>query len=188
MKSNSAVEVMRKYFPWLDTFKNGELAANVAKVWYELWKNSKWERIEDAPFNPTSPGVSLIGHIRSVTAGAFEFAKIRSEVYGEELDLDVVLAGALLHDVSKLLEYEPVERDAAKSKKGKLFQHGFMGAHKALTEGLPDEVVHIIICHTGDSRVLPQTPEALIVYCIDTADADLNRLKFGVPLLVEKQK
>lgn len=184
MERNSAVEVMRKFFPLLDTFKDSELATKVASIWYDLWKDSKWERIEDAIFNPLCPEVSLITHIRSVTHGAFEFAKIRNEVYGDELNFDILLAGALLHDVSKLLEYEPGENGAVKSKRGKLFQHGFLGAHKALTEGLPDEVVHILICHTADSRVIPQTPEALIIYCVDVADADLNKLKNNAPLLI----
>ncbi len=188
MERKSAVEIMRKYFPLLDTFKNSELATKVANIWYDLWKDSKWERIEDASFNPLCPGVSLVSHTRSVTHGALELAKIRNEIYGEELNFDVLLAGALLHDVGKLLEYEPGEHNAIKSKQGKLFQHGFLGAHQALSEGLPDEVLHIIICHTGDSRVLPQTPEALIVYCVDLADADLSRLKFSAPLLIERHK
>ena len=56
MERNSAVEVMRKYFPLLDTFKKSELATKVTNIWYDLWKNSKWERIEDASFNPLCPG------------------------------------------------------------------------------------------------------------------------------------
>ena len=184
MERNSAVEVMRKHFPLLDTIKDGELATKVANIWYDLWKNSKWERIEDAIYNPLCPEVSLITHTRSVTHGAYEFAKITNEVYGDELNFDLLLVGALLHDVSKLLEYEPGEDNAIKSKKGKLFQHGFLGAYQAFAEGLPDEVVHILICHTADSRVIPQTPEALIIYCVDVADADLNKLKNNAPLLI----
>ena len=188
MGEEKGMAIMRKYFPIMDTFENSELASKVGNIWYELWKSSEWENIEDADWNPLCPGISLIDHTRSVTQGAVEFAKIRKEMYGERLDFDILLAGALLHDVGKLLELDPGEQNAIKSKKGNLFQHAFLGAHKALIEDLPDEVVHIIISHTGQSRVVPQTPEAVIVYCVDLADADLNRLKFFVPLLMERHK
>lgn len=62
---------------------------------------------------------------------------------GEKINFDILLAGALLHDVCKLLELEPGEDNAIKSKRGKLFQHGFIGACRALVEDISDEVVHI---------------------------------------------
>ncbi|MFC1933267.1 hypothetical protein ACFLXU_06575 [Chloroflexota bacterium] len=68
----------------------------MANIRYDLWKNSKWERIEDAFFNPLCTGVSLISHKRLVTHGALAFAKIRNEVYGEELTFDILLVGALI--------------------------------------------------------------------------------------------
>ncbi len=188
MDSSNAVVLMRRYFPLWDAFENSQIAMKVANIWHDLWKNSKWENIEDAPFNVQCPGVSLINHTRSVTQGAFELAKVRNNVYGEKFDFDILLAGALLHDVSKLVEYEPGKGGAVKSKKGRLFQHGYIGAHKASCEGLPDEVVHIVICHTNHSRVLPQTPEAIVIYCADVADADLNRLRSGAPLIIGKLK
>ena len=188
MENTNALEVMTQHLPLLDNLKNRQLAVSVANIWYDLWKTSKWENIEGAGWNPLCPGVTLVDHTRSVTKSALEFAKVRSEVYEEKIDFDVLLAGALLHDVSKLLEFEPGEHGGIKSKRGHFFQHAFLGAHKALVEGLPDEVVHIIISHTGQSRVIPQTPEAVIIYCIDLADADLSRLKSGAPLLMEKHK
>ena len=104
------------------------------------------------------------------------------------MDLDVLLAGGLLHDASKLLELEPDGKNGTESKKGKLFQHAFLGAHKALLEELPDEVVHIIISHTGKSRVVPQTPEAVILFAVDIADADINRVNVGEKLLISNHK
>lgn len=188
MNLNKPSELIRKHLPSIDKITNRAVAEKVENIWYHTWKMSKWERLEDAPFNSLCPGVRLIDHTNAVVEGAMRLAKIREELFGDEIDVDILLAGALLHDVSKLLEYEPGERGVIKGKQGSLFQHGFWTAHRALMEGLPIEVIHIIISHTGESRLLPSTPEALIIYFSDMADADLHRLNYGVPLLMQKGK
>jgi putative nucleotidyltransferase with HDIG domain len=188
MEKENALEVMRKYLPLLDTFKDLKLATKVANIWYDLWKTSRWKKLEDASWSPLCPGISLIDHTLSVTRCALEFAEVRNEVYGEKIDFDILLAGALLHDASLLVELEPGKDNAKKNKKGNLLQHSFLGAHRALLEDLPDEVVHIIVSHTWQSRLLPQTPEAVIVCCVDFADADLNRLKIGEARLMDRYK
>lgn len=188
MGKDNVLDIMREHLPMLDNINDKELAKKVAKIWHEVWKESKWEDIEDACFKPDYPGISLLNHIRSVTQAALKFAETRMEIYGEQINIDILLAGALLHDVSKVLEFEPTKEKPIATKKRILFQHGVLGAHKALNENLPDELVHIIICHTGKSRLIPKTPEALIIYYIDGADAELNSQKFGVPLALSKWK
>ena len=188
MNENNVLGMMKKYFPMLENIKNEELAKKTAKIWYEAWKESKWKNIEDACFKPNCPGISLLDHTNSVTKGALKFAEIRIEMYGDKIDLDILLAGALLHDVSKILEFEPTNEKPIATRNRILFQHGVYGAHKAWNENLPDELIHIIICHTGKSRLIPQTPEAVIVCYLDGADFELNYQKFGGPLSISKGK
>ena len=188
MTPKDITEKMEEYLPLLKKFTDKDMAGKVANVWYQLWQESKWENLEEAIWNPLCPGVTLLKHTTMVTTAALEFAKIRNEIYEESLNLDTLLAGGLLHDASKLLEVEPDGKNGAESKKGKLFQHSFLGAHKALMEGFPDEVVHIIISHTGKSRVVPQTPEAVIMYAVDIADADINRINVNEKLLISNHK
>jgi len=180
---------MERYFPPLKQVEDKELAEKVANVWFKLWKASRWEKIEDALWNPAlCPGVTLVSHTNSVTKAAWQFSHIRSEIYKEKFNYDILLAGAILHDSGKILEVEPDRNSGKTSTRGKLFQHAMLGAHMAINENVPDEVIHIITCHTGQSRLLPQTPEAILIYALDLADADINRLKANSPLLLEKLK
>jgi putative nucleotidyltransferase with HDIG domain len=189
MRAKNILQDMEKYFPLLQHIDNKALAEKVANVWHKLWKESRWKKMEDALWNPIlCPGVRLIDHTNSVTRAAMQFSQIRSEIYGEEYNNDILLAGAILHDSSKILEVDPDGKTGSTSKRGRLFQHGFLGAHMAVVENLPDEVVHIIISHTGQSRLLPKTREAILIYALDLADADINRLNAQSPLLLEKHK
>jgi 3'-5' exoribonuclease len=102
------------------------------------------------------------------------------------LNADLVLAGAILHDLGKLKEYTgpPCPQ---RSVPGELLGHIVLGwemvREEALTLDFPDEQLlmsleHIIISHHGamefGSPVLPRTPEALLVYYLDEIDAKLH--------------
>jgi len=180
--------VMTGHLPLLDRIKDRELAKKVADIWYETWQESKWKDIGDACYKPDYPGKTLVGHTNAVAQSSLAMAEIRQEIFNESVDYDLLIAGALLHDISKVLEFEPTDGKPIATKKRKLFQHGFIGAHKALNKGLSDELVHIIIVHTNKSRLIPKSPEALIIYCIDIADADLHKLKRGDPLIISDWK
>jgi hypothetical protein len=189
MKSENSLKIMKKFFPILDRFKDTKLAITVSKIWIEIWENSKWEKLEEAPWRIICPGINLIDHTNNVAKEAFNFAQVRNEVIDEKIDTDILLAGALLHDVGILLELEPAENNSVvESKRGSLFQHGFIGACSAFIDDIPDEVVHIIICHTRKSRVIPKTREAIILHYVDSADADLYAYSLGAPLLLEEHK
>ncbi|MCX8128455.1 MAG: HD domain-containing protein [Synergistetes bacterium] len=164
----------------------------VSEIWAEVFKKSKWKSIRDTQYNPLCPGVSLVDHTRAVTLAAIRIAECFEAIYGSEvkIDKDVLITASLLHDVCKVLEYEPKpgEEGAIKSKIGDIYQHGFLSGYYALEKGLPDEVVSIIVSHTGDSRALPKTLEGVVLLYVDMADADFHRLRFRAPLLLEKFK
>ena len=188
MTKVDTLEVMTRYFPLLDNIKDRKLARNVADIWYETWQESKWKDIGDACYKPDYPGKTLIRHTNAVTESALAMAEIRQRIFNETVDRDILIAGGLLHDVSKVLEFEPTESKPIPTKNRRLFQHGVIGAHKALSRNLPDELVHLIITHTNKSRLVPKTPEALIIYCVDMADADLHKLVQGDTLMISKWK
>ncbi len=109
-------------------------------------------------------------------------------------DRDLVIAGALLHDVGKLTELTDAPA-CEYSDAGRLIGHISLGAMKlseacAKIEGFPaelrDRLMHIILSHHGSlefgSPVLPATPEALIVHLADDADAKLKEMKDGIEL------
>ena len=177
---------VRGLFPELDELSDRGLADKVVEIWAETWKASPWERIEDAPKNPETvhPRHKLVPHTRAVTVQGIAMARAIRDFHDLPVDLDLVIAGCNLHDVSKLLEYAPQGDGAGKSRLGELVQHATYGVHQALSHGLPLELVHIIGSHTVQSRLGPQTVEAVIVYYADYADSDALMLEAGRRLLL----
>lgn len=173
-------------FPEVNGISDPELRGKVVDIWVETWRRSGWERIEDVPKNPETVGLrrNLVSHVRAVTAGALGIARAVGEFHGLRVNTDLLIAGCLLHDVSKLLEYEPRGEGAGKSALGRLIQHAVYGVHMAIKYGLPLELAHIINSHTAESRLAPRTLEAVIIYYADYADSDVLLLEAGRPLLL----
>ncbi len=105
------------------------------------------------------------------------------------LDRDLLVTGALLHDIGKILEYE-VAGDFRYSLQGKLVGHISLGA--SLVEkwigSIPDfperlalEVIHILLAHHGQleygSPKAPVTAEALVLHFADDLDAKLDMIR-----------
>lgn len=177
---------VRDLFPELVEISDRRLADKVVEIWAETWKASSWERIEDAPKNPETVHArhKLVPHTRAVTVQGIAMARAIQEFHDLPVNLDFVIAGCNLHDVSKLVEYEPRGAESGKSKFGGMVQHAVYGVHKAFEHGLPLELVHIIGSHTIQSRMAPKTTEAIIVYYADYADSDALMLEAGQRLLL----
>ncbi len=122
----------------------------------------------------------LLEHSLSVARGA----KALAEHYISRktpVDLDLVIAGALLHDLGKLETYvlTPVPQMTIS---GNVAEHIVAGYHRFMSlaeqEGLDRNIAlalgHIIVSHHGrreyGSPVLPSTPEAMIVSAADDLD------------------
>jgi len=181
MKSMVSAEQVREVFPEVDQIRDAGLAARVVRVWQRVWDESGWDP-RDVPKNDQIHEVSLAQHVRGVTQGAIALARIASDLYpGVEIHMDTLIAGALLHDASKPLE----SGQGGKTPAGKLLPHGYLAAHLALEEGLPTEVVHIILTHSkGSSAVPPRTYEGLIVHYADYCDSDVLNIRFGHKILL----
>ena len=114
--------------------------------------------------------VSFMAHKRCVVHVARESAIKMREFFGEDLsiDLDVVIAGAILADVGKLLEYE-LDKDgkSIQGKYGKYLRHPFSGVSLAESCGVPPEVCHIIAAHAGEGNLIKRSTEAYIVHHAD---------------------
>jgi len=83
------------------------------------------------------------------------------------IDLDTVIAGAILADVGKLLEYETVEGRVRQSARGEALRHPFTGVALALECGVPEAVCHIIAAHAAEGDLVKRTTEAIVVHHAD---------------------
>jgi putative nucleotidyltransferase with HDIG domain len=132
------------------------------------WKVADLDRI---PFTLLIPNckVSLLTHMRAVVQTSLKIAEVLEATYHEyfQIDRDILLSGAILHDVGKVLEYRESENGFVKSQRGKIVRHPFSGAALAMKHDLPDEVQHIIGTHAHEGDGAYRTPASVIIHHAD---------------------
>jgi len=108
-------------------------------------------------------------HKRCVVHIARRSAEAMQEFLGRALriDMDTVIAGAILADVGKPLEYEIVGGEPRQSERGKALRHPFTGVAVAMECGVPDAVCHIIAAHAAEGDLVKRSTEATIVHHAD---------------------
>lgn len=165
--------------PEIERIGRTEWREAVIAIWDETWEESEWDDPADCPKSAKEVhDVSNVQHTRNVTNQALATAEIVEQAYGATIDHDVLLTGALLHDVSKMLEsHRDSDGVPRPNRTGRLVQHGVLAAAKAHLHGLSDEVIHILVCHTHQSTTVPATHEAIIVHYVDFLDSDVLLLQ-----------
>lgn len=167
------MEGLEQLLPEVEEIRDPELRQGVLKVWEMALERGGWEvsDLRGIPFTLLiSTKIALVEHTRRVTRMALAAARER-----DDLNLDYVLAGGLLHDVGKLLEYERREGKVQKSKAGELVRHPVSGFALALEAGLPLEVAHIVLAHSEEGEKLKRTPEAILIHHCDFIDFEVAR-------------
>jgi hypothetical protein len=160
---------LHRIFPEIELIQDVELREKVVAVWLDVWQESAFEDIADVPIGPAVP-YPHVPHNRAVVAMALSIADTIERFHGIAVNRDVLLAAALVQDVSKLVELAPTREGVEQTELGRSFQHAFWAAHKALEHGLPREVCEIVLNHTPDAPVLPRTLEGKIIWHADQLD------------------
>jgi len=156
----------------LKLIKNQKLKEKVVKVWSLAADRGKWNKLEDIPFTLVFENSGLlVDHTKRITKLVWNVAKIRQE----KLNKNYLVAGALLHDVGKLIEYEFKDGKVIKSKLSEKMRHPEIGAKLAKECGLPDNVVHIIATHSHEGDSMNRTPEAIIIHHCDFIDFEIKK-------------
>ena len=113
---------------------------------------------------------SLIEHVRKVVQTCIADYEILNGFYAENgcpMDRDLVICGALLHDIGKFTEFTLREGKAVYSESAALLRHPLSGAIVAAETGLPDTVVNLIATHSFEGDRSVRTREADFVRTID---------------------
>lgn len=125
--------------------------------------------------------VTFMGHKRAVVHIAKDCGDQMNKFFKTDLpvNMDVLIAGAILADVGKLLEYEMKDGKSVQGKYGKYLRHPFSGVSLAEQCGVPAEVCHIIATHAGEGDMVKRTTEAFVVHHADfmTFEPFKDRLK-----------
>ena len=169
------METITELWPELEWIQDKELRGKTGKTWELALKKSvlKPDDLRKIPFTLLAGPdlkVSFMEHKRAVVHIARECGLKFNEFFGEELpvNMDVLIAGAILADVGKLLEYERDENGkCVQGKYGSYLRHPFSGVSLAEQCGVPPEVCHIIAAHAAEGDLVRRSTEAYIVHHCD---------------------
>lgn len=155
----------------------------VADILRSILSGQVWNSFRDLPAAVSlhhAYANGLLEHTLSVTACAKSMAEAFKSS-GYDIDVDVVVAGALLHDLGKIESYR-LASIPEMTIEGAVLDHVALGYSRFidLTKNIPDadglklQLAHILLSHHGlreyGSPVVPATPEALIVSSADELD------------------
>lgn len=113
----------------------------------------------------------------STTNIALALCDTIEDTYKGKTNRNLVVAGALIHDIFKTLTYAERENGAyINSSIAERLDHLTLGVAELVRRGFPLDLVHIMDSHMGwqHGPIGPRTAEALIVHLADMADSRLN--------------
>ncbi len=166
-------EAVERLWPETEWIGDETLRGAVIATWVKAFEMSPLtpEDLDEIPFTLLVPDcpATFMEHKRCVVHISRAAAEDMKKYLGRALpiDLDTVIAGAILADVGKLLEYEKVDGVACQSGRGKALRHPFTGVHLAMSCGVPDAVCHIIAAHATEGDLVLRSTEATIVHHAD---------------------
>lgn len=168
-------EEVKRLWPELEWITDMSLREKTGRVWEIALERSILTTgdLEKIPFTllcGPELKVSFMAHKRCVVHIARESGAKMNEFFGADLpvNMDILISGAILADVGKLLEYElDTNNKAVQGKYGQYLRHPFSGVSLAEECGLPPEVCHIIAAHASEGDLVKRTTEAYIVHHAD---------------------
>ena len=126
-----------------------------------------------------------VGGLLEHTLAVVKLCEASSALY--DVNRDLLIAGAMLHDIGKLQELE-ADLVVTYTDSGSLYGHTLLGANfvrdrivtvSDFPHQLRDSLLHIIVSHLGKKEwgavVEPMTLEAFLMHAADNTDAKANR-------------
>ncbi len=191
MKNTQDVRAhIKKSIPEISWIVDEKTREKIIDAYQMALEKSTWETLEDVPhiFVGSEPRGDMLDHVRAVVQLCRESTRIMKS-FGHQIDEQLVLTGAILHDVGKIVEH--AQRDGVKVANKRL-RHPMLGAHIALSCGFSDDVAHIIMRHSveGDIPLPPghgsggrlanlRTTECMIVANCDHLAAQVRKREWG---------
>ena len=165
--------------PELSLIQSEDLRRKVALAWALALSETEFNRIEDMRSSgnwnsPPQKTGTQADHLRATCTVALGIADGMDKIYGAVgIVRDILVAGALVHDVGKAYEVSP--RNIARWNENPAstglpaVRHPVYGVHVALMAGLPESVVHIVGGHSmnNEGSLITPSMEALVVQYAD---------------------
>lgn len=121
------------------------------------------------------PG-GFIEHTVATSEIALNLCNVIKKVYHGKVDVDLVLAGVLLHDLFKPLTYEEENGIYRSTPLAERLDHLTLIVSEMIRKDFPLSLIHIVCAHHGGQAgpVWPRTIEALVCHLADVIDSRLN--------------
>lgn len=173
-------------FPPLLQISDAALRNKVAAVWNEALttgcggKGWSTDELRAVPFTLLAGDIDLryIEHLNSCALQCIAIADVLEQVFGERVPInrDHLIAGALLADVGKPLEFDKdASGNVIKGHYGEMLRHPFSGVAMCYKHGLPPEVMHIVATHSHEGDKVQRSIESIIFHHADFVDFDIAK-------------
>jgi len=171
-----------------------ELEAHISKVGNPFLNKLLTQCFDDASYKnafcqaPAGRDVhhAYAGGLLHHTLEVIEYVSRMVEVQGTYLNRDLLIAGAIFHDVAKAEEYEPRAFTFEFTDRGRLLGHVVLGALRVerLSDGIPnfplalkDELLHMMLSHHGQREWgSPEEPKTVNAVALHLADLTSSRM------------
>jgi 3'-5' exoribonuclease len=176
-----ATELWAEFQHFIDSIKHDELRMTVRGIFEEVGEVFKWTPAAVAMHHAYRHG--LLEHTLHMARACKALLPLYTEV-----DADLAMAGILIHDTGKTVEYEG-SLATKRSRKGILQGHVVLGYQLARKHGIKsrldaerlERLEHIVLSHQGEpewgAAVYAATPEAVFVSMIDNLDAKMGMVQ-----------
>jgi 7,8-dihydroneopterin 2',3'-cyclic phosphate phosphodiesterase len=106
----------------------------------------------------------VLNHTTALVDLCLKVPETIEKVFGVKLNVDNLVASAILHDVMKVFEWK-----SSKEHSGILLDHSMLAVAELYKRNFPEEIIHIVASHFGEgSSTPPRNFEALIFHYLDT--------------------
>ena len=163
-------DMVRSAFPELEAIDDDELRERVVDIWVDAMIENGYDDVHAITWWPPleseldGDGVTTVEHVRDVTRITISLL----DAVETDLDRDLAIAGALLHDCSKLYEID----DGEMNETSELVPHPHFAVHLLARAGCSDALQNVVLAHSRGSAVEPKTLEARIVQQADELAVD----------------
>jgi hypothetical protein len=167
--------------PEFNAIENEELRKSVLAVWSEAMQRGGWtvEDLKKMPYTLLVEDVDITfpEHVSVVCRLCIAMESVLKDAYGDRyaIDRDTLIAGALLADVGKLIEFREEDGEYRWASMYEYLRHPFTGVGLCFKHDIPEAVMHIVATHSWEGDKFKRRPESIIFHHADFTDFDLTK-------------
>jgi hypothetical protein len=167
--------------PEFMSIQDESLRTRVLAVWQEAMEMGGWtvEDLQRIPYTLLIEDVDITfsEHVSVVCQLCIAMEDVLRNAYGDRysIDRDTLIAGALVADVGKLLEFQQIDGKYQWSSLYQYLRHPFTGVGLCYKHDIPEAVMHIVATHSWEGDKFKRQPESIIFHHADFTDFDLSK-------------